>query len=198
MKNLHHTFVSVVSLCIGFMVFGAARATYAQVPGIPPSQLNAEEKIKAREAEMKELPGTKRDPSAALAEVNDDLSRLNALNDIFTTALSDKSPLDYAAFSERASEVKARSTRLRTNLALPVDEKAQKVDPLKGVDMTTLQPSLSVLNKLLTSFTHNPIFSDAGAVDMQLAGKAKQDLDNIVVVSEKVRKVADKLGKVKN
>lgn len=63
------------------------------------------------------------------------------------------------------------------------------------MNSATLQPSLSVLNGLLDSFLHNPVFTDTGAVDLQLAAKARQDLEDIIVVSEKVRKTAEKLNK---
>ena len=155
-----------------------------------------------REHQMSSLErGTvkKREPKDVMAEVNEDLTRLNALHETITTALTaTNQPLDHKSFVNSAIEVKTRSTRLKTDLALPLDEKAQKRDLLKGIDNTELQPVLSVLNKLLDSFLHNPVFSDTGAVDMQLAAKARQDLEDIILVSEKVRKTAEKLSKSKN
>ena len=196
MRKLHQPFVSGGILMATMMIFAGANAIVAQVPGVPPGQLRAEEEIKRHELEAEKA--KKRDPKETLAEVNEDLIRLNALNEIFgATLTATNTPIDYIGTTERAGEVKARSTRLKTNLALPLDEKAEKHDLLKGVDMTTLPPILTVLNKLLTSFTHNPIFSDTGGLDMQLASKARQDLDDIIVVSEKVRKTSEKLAKAK-
>ena len=196
MRKLHQTFVPAGMLMATMMIFAGANAIVAQVPGVPPGQLRAEEEMKRHELEAEK--SKKRDPKETLAEVNEDLIRLNALNEIFgATLAATDTPLDYIAFSERAGEVKARSVRLRTNLALPMDEKAEKHDVLKGIDSSTLPPMLTVLNKLLTSFTHNPIFSDTGGLDMQLASKARQDLEDIIVVSEKVRKTSDKLRKTK-
>jgi hypothetical protein len=54
---------------------------------------------------------------------------------------------------------------------------------------------LLALNKLLDGFLHNPIFSDAGEIDLQLAAKARRDLEDITVLSEKLRKNADKRSK---
>ena len=141
----------------------------------------------------------KREPKDVLAEVNADLARLAALQEgIASTLTANNQAVNHKAFIDSANEIKMRSARLRTNLALPLDEKAQKHDVLKGVDNTTLPPVLSVLEKLLGSFLHNPVFSDTGAVDLQLAAKARQDLEDIILVSEKVRKTAEKLGKSKN
>ncbi|HEX3281851.1 MAG TPA: hypothetical protein VHR36_11530 [Pyrinomonadaceae bacterium] len=140
----------------------------------------------------------KREPKDVMAEVNDDLARLGVLREGISAALKANNFLDYKNFMDNAVEIKLRSTRLRTDLALPLDEKAPKHDPLKGVDNTTLAPVLSVFDKLLDSFLHNPVFTDTGAVDLQLAAKARQDLEDIIVVSDKVRKTAEKLSKSKN
>lgn len=58
-----------------------------------------------------------------------------------------------------------------------------------------MQPTLAALNKLLNSFLNNPIFSDAGAVDLQLAAKARRDLDDIIGLTDALRKSAQKRGK---
>ena len=196
MKKLELT-VAAQSLLFAVMIAcaGAVSPTLAQA-------LPGQQDLGMREHQMGQLEREttkKREPKVVMAEVNDDLSRLAALNEGITSALAaNAQPLDPKSFVDSAIEVKTRSTRLRTNLALPLDEKAQKHDVLRGVDNTTLQPVLSMLNKLLGSFLHNPVFSDTGAVDMQLAAKARQDLEDIIVVSEKVRKTAEKLSKAKN
>ena len=184
----------ILLTCI--FIAGASYTISAQVPGVNSSDLRREENLRRIETDA-HATAKNRAAKDVLAEVNEDMGRLNALNEIIGAALAANTPLDYIGFSERAAEIKARSIRLKTNLSLPADEKAEKHDVLKGVDMTSLPPSLSVLNKLVTSFTHNPIFSDTGGLDVQLAVKARQDLDDIIIVSEKVRKTAEKLKKAK-
>ena len=177
------------------LVEGAVNPARAQA-------IKGQQDLGLREHQMGELeraPAKKREAKDVLAEVNDDMARLAALHEVMTAALAASTqPLDAKVFVDRAVEIKMRSTRLRTDLALPVDDKAPKRDVLKGIDNTTLQPVVSVLDKLLVSFLHNPVFTDTGAVDLQLAAKARQDLEDIIVVSEKVRKSAEKLSKSKN
>jgi hypothetical protein len=57
---------------------------------------------------------------------------------------------------------------------------------------------LSALNKLLDGFLRNPIFSDSGPLDMRLAARARRDLEDIVVLSEKLRKNAEKRSNAMN
>lgn len=152
--------------------------------------------INNREAEMSNLerqgkPANRRDQQVIMAEVNEDFERLRAIDEEMQTAL--KAALDYKQVAQTSAEVKKRATRLKTNLTFPAgkDEKRQRIeDP--GAD---LKPSVAMLEGLIKSFLTNPIFSDAGALDAQLAGKAKRDLDSIIELSEKVKKSAEKLSK---
>jgi hypothetical protein len=137
-----------------------------------------------------------REPQEVMAEVNEDLIQLKALSGgISAHAAATNQPLKYHSIVENVTEIKKRSTRLRTDLALPQAEKDEKRETFKDAEKGELQPALTALNNLLDSFLHNPIFSDAGAVDLQLAAKARRDLDDIIVLSDKVRKNADKLSK---
>jgi len=196
MNRFQLTLAARSLLVASFIILaGAVSPALAQaIPGQPD--------LGMREHQMGQLERDstkKREAKDVLAEVNDDMARLAALHEVMTAALAASTqPLDAKVFVDRAVEIKVRSTRLRTDLALPVDDKAPKRDVLKGIDNTTLQPVVSVLDKLLDSFLHNPVFTDTGAVDLQLAAKARQDLEDIIVVSEKVRKSAEKLSKSKN
>ena len=137
-----------------------------------------------------------RDPKEILVEVNEDLGRLRTLNEsisVYMTAPT-ASP-NYNFIVDSSMEVKKRSSRLRSSLALPREENNDGRPSFKDAEKGELHPALAALNKLLHSFLHNPIFSDAGEIDMQLAAKAGRDLDDIIVLSEKLRKNAEKRGK---
>src|SRR6266404_508707 len=146
--NKHQLTFAVHSACV-IALTGAMTPVRAQRPPPQPPQQD----LGMREHQMGELeraPAKKRDAKDVMAEVNDDLVRLGVLHEGITSALAaSNQPLDAKTFVERAIEIKLRGTRLRTDLALPVDEKAQKHDVLKGIDNATLQPVLSVLDKLL-------------------------------------------------
>lgn len=157
----------------------------------------AERANRVREDEMER--SRKRDPSEVMAEVNDDLRQLNQLNDAIAmqTAATNQT-ISYDSLVGSAIEIKKRSIRLRTDLVLPKADSKEKLPEFNDAEKGELQPALASLNKLLESFLHNPIFSDAGEIDMQLAAKARHDLDSIIVLSEKVRKNAEKRSKSNN
>ncbi len=166
----------------------------AQPSGPPPQNLDMrEQQIRSMELEKERA---RRDPQAILTEINEDLRRLQALNDEVAHAAAADARPDYKSVLDSTAEVKKRALRLKTDLALPPGAKEEKHADLKGADNGQLQPGLSMLNKLLDGFLHNPIFSgETGALDPHLTAQAKRDLDDIIALSEKLRKTADKLGK---
>lgn len=202
MKKLHLIFAAgFVSIII---LPGLVNSASAQTVNSSRAPTAGQQELKARDHALEALEreresAKKRPAEVVMAEVNEDLNRLLTLHRFIATALkSDNQELDHKAFVDNAAEIKMRGTRLRMDLALPLDEKAPKRDVLKDVDNRTLQPMLGTLSKLLDSFLHNPVFTDTGAPDMELAAKARLDLEDIILVSEKVRKTAEKLSKSKN
>jgi hypothetical protein len=142
---------------------------------------------------------TKRDAQTIMAEVNEDFARLRALNDELKSAVASSTELNYKAISGNATEIKQRGTRLKTNLAaLPTSEKQEK-QPKQNVplDDAEMRGLLSTTNEVLTAFLTNPIFSDMGSLDNQLAMKARRDLEHVIELSDVVRSGADKLSKRK-
>lgn len=181
-------------LIIVFGAFICAAGSAAHGQSAPGQIKQVERETSARERE-REQPTAKRDPKQALAEVNEDLLQLRTLNEgISTQAAASNQSLNYKSIVDNSTEIKKRSNRLKTNLALPQDDKDKGTD-FKDAEKGELQPALTTLNKLIDSFLHNPIFSDAGGIDMQLAARARRDLEDIIVLSEKVRKNADKRSK---
>jgi hypothetical protein len=151
-----------------------------------------EEQVTALERET----ARKRDPKEILVEVNEDLSRLNVLNQaLLANATANNQPPNYEDIVGSVTEIKKRATRLKSSLALPQEENEEKSAGFKDAEKAELQPALAALNKLLDGFLHNPIFSDSGPLDMRLAARARRDLEDIIVLSEKLRKNAEKRSK---
>ncbi len=155
--------------------------------------------IDSRERQMRKIDGEKekkRDPKEILVEVNEDLSRLNVINeDLSAKATGSSESLNYKDIVESLTEVKKRATRLKSSLALPQEQNEEKSAGFKDAEKAELQPALTALNKLLDGFLRNPIFSDSGPLDMRLAARARRDLEDIIVLSEKLRKNAEKRSK---
>jgi hypothetical protein len=137
-----------------------------------------------------------REPKQILAEVNEDMGRLKLLNgEISSQAAMTEQQLNYKAIVGNLVEINKRATRLGTDLALPPAEKEEKRTVGKDIGKVELQSSLLELNKLLDGFLNNPIFTDTGTVDLHLAAKAKGDLDDVIMISDKLRKNAEKRSK---
>jgi hypothetical protein len=182
----------IFSAVCAVFVCAVAASAHAQRIGIREAG-SRDQQVAALEHEKER----KRDPQEIMAEVNEDMGRLKALsNGLATQAAASEQQLNYKDIMDGMVEIKKRSTRLRTDLAvLPPLEKSEKGIDLKAAESGALPPALATLNKLIDSFLHNPIFSDTGAVDQQLAAKARRDLEDIITLSDKLRKNADKLSK---
>jgi hypothetical protein len=141
--------------------------------------------------------GPKRDAKTVMAEINEDFERLRAIGEGLRQAKSPAAPLDYKTISLKSAEVKKRAARLKTNLSgLPKaekEEKRQKESVL--LDDAQMKALLSSFEELMSGFLNNPVFSDMGTIDTQLALKARRDLDGLIEMCEVVRKGADKLSK---
>ncbi len=170
--------MSALTIIAAAAIITLSSATPLRAQG-GPALTNRDRDINNREAEMANRerqgkPAAKRDMQMIMAEVNEDFDRLRAIDEEIQTTLSLNAALDYKHLAETTAEVKKRATRLKTNLTFPVakDEKRQKIqDP--GDD---LKPWVAMLEGLIKSFITNPIFSDSGGLDAQLAGKAKRDV----------------------
>jgi hypothetical protein len=190
LKSLSLLVVVAACLC-----FAPARVRAQQSSAPPPQNLDMrEEQIRSMEIEKERA---KHDPQAILTEINEDLHRLQALHDEMAQATTAPQQLNYKYLLDTTTEIKKRALRLKTDLALPQGGKEEKRADLKEADNGQLQPGLTVLNQLLDGFLHNPIFSnaDTGALDPHLTAQAKRDLDDIITLSEKLHKTADKLNK---
>ncbi len=88
------------------------------------------------------------------------------------------------------------SKRLGENLGHPEPEKGSKPPKLEPVtDVEQLKRSLATLDKLITEFAHNPMFTEANTRDAELFVKARRDLAEITVLSEHIKKNTEEVSK---
>ena len=109
-----------------------------------------------------------------------------ALADLVVTA----EPFDYREIGKQASEVKKRAARIRTTLVLPEAEKQEKPD-----EKPALKDAVTRLGSLVQQFISNPMFQELTVLDANHTVKARRDLDEIVRLSDHIRKTAEALGK---
>lgn len=156
------------------------------------------------EEEARRHPAVRRsEPKLDIAQMREDFVRIQVVNyelaDVVRhgSSSSGGGTLDLKLIAKSVAEIKKRARRLKDNMALPetgnVFERPQmEVGPEAG----QLKSSLSVLNKLIIGFVNNPMFKEANVVDVQLSVKAKHDLEDIIEISEQIKKSSEKLNKI--
>ncbi len=190
------------ALIVAFLLFPAT-TLYAQ-RGAPPPPLTPPSNsgdLETRDRQIRQMEidrdraKANRDSRALLVEVNEDFSRLRTADAELMRANSGGGAPDYKFISDTMIEIKKCSTRLKNNLTLPAEAKREKRAEIKEPDAAQLKTAVAALDGLVQSFVRNPVFRDTGGVDKQLAAKAKGDLDDIISLSERIRKGVDKLNK---
>jgi hypothetical protein len=155
--------------------------------------LERETQITLMERGAKRAKGSpNREPQLLLQQINEDFARLQVVNNEIKLKGSASIVLDFKYVSDAAAEIKKRSSRLRTNLVFPEsskNDKREKASPTEG-----LKSQLVNLDRLVRSFVTNRVFTDAGVIDAELAAKARGDLDEIIDLSDKIKKHAATLN----
>ena len=184
--------VILAAIALTFILSTQVRAQQTRsLPENVPQQGDPDRQVRAQEIEAERAA---RDPQMVMAEINEDFEHLRALSEEMKTALNATPAPDYKHVSDSSAEVKKRATRLKGNLNFPPPPKDDKQQRLQDPG-NEFRPLLAAVDRVLRSFLTNPVFSDTGGLDPQLANKAKLDLDDIIKFSEKLRKSAEKMSK---
>lgn len=199
MKPKVYSLITSVALSLGFLavaILASATVVHAQRNVATRDTSSTERTLGALENDSRRA---KRDAQTIMAEVNEDFERLRAINEEIKTAAAPATPFNFKSLSDNALEIKKRGTRLRSNLAaLPKNEKEDKAKEPVPTDDGQLRSLLASLNASLSSFLSNPVFSDMGTLDNQLALKARRDLEYVIGLSDVLKNGAEKLSKRKS
>lgn len=187
----------------------SAVAAMAQqgIPGPPPpgdrdpfaavrERQQRETQLRGAEIFGKAAPVDKRAAEAAAAQVREDFKRIQVLrNEIARHLLSGK-PLDYKFIARETEEVNTRAARLKAFLAREAAEgEGKEQKRASEIAEGLMKDALVTLCKRIDSFTENPMFKMPEVVDVKESEKAGKDLETIVLLSDAVRKGAEKAGK---
>jgi len=139
----------------------------------------------------------RRDPKVVAAELEEDFTRIQFVNNDLAQAVSGSAPLNLEFVVKSTAELVEHARRLGENLGHPEPEKGSKPPKLEPVtDVEQLKRSLATLDQLITEFAHNPLFTDASTRDAELFVKARRDLAEIIALSEHIKKNTEELSKV--
>ena len=201
-------------LCAGILASTAVIAVQAQMPAERPEgptpaerQRGIDPEFEQRQRDLKLLDRTmrareitkttpRRDPKVVGAEIAEDFTHIQVINNDLVDAVSGSASLNLEFVVKSAAELAERTKRLGENLGRPEPEKGNKPPkPEPAIDVEQLKRSLATLSKLMTEFTHNPLFTDATTRDAELLVKARRDLVDLMTLSEHIKKDAQELSK---
>lgn len=129
-----------------------------------------------------------------LAKVKEDYERLQLANNDILKMLSRKE-LDYRVIADASSEIRKRAGRLKSYLvALKiVEEDKERKRNLDEVEPEEMKASLLSLDASIMSFISSPVFKDFGkVVDADSSAKARANLDNILELSERIKRSVER------
>jgi hypothetical protein len=142
-------------------------------------------------------PVDERTVKAAAEQLNQDFKRVQIIRNELARAATSGSALDYRRVSDEAAEVRKRSVRMQTYLALRVEAdaaKQQRSEDDAAYDEASLREVLARLCKRIDSFVANPRFKSPGVVDVDSTAKAARDLREVIALSERIKGSAERLG----
>jgi hypothetical protein len=129
-------------------------------------------------------------------QINEDFQRIQVIHNEIVRMLKPEKGLDYDRLVELTDDMKKRSARLRTNLALPEPEKTEEQRThSEAIDESHMKKTIVELHDLIVSFVANPIFKNLGVVDSKVIDSASENLFHIIDISDEIKREAKILGK---
>jgi hypothetical protein len=129
-------------------------------------------------------------------KIKDDFRDLQSLNNKMMADAWMQDTLDYSSIAEMVSKIRTKANDLKEGLSLPESEKPQAA--LKRATVTTVRQfreELLLLDKTIMRFVTNPVFQAVNAVDVNLAKKASEDLQQVILLTVDLKQNAQKLRK---
>ena len=184
---------STVLFCVFLTVFVAAVAARSQTRFPGPA---AREGNRSMDEYDRTLNRMKNDAKAAIErrrnlfpQINEDFQRIQVIHNEMVRMLQPDKGLNYDRLMDLTGDMKKRGARLRENLALPEPEKAgaQSIHT-DAIDEAHIKKTIADLHDFVVSFVANPIFKNLGVVDAKEVDAATKDLDNIIDLSDEIKK----------
>lgn len=190
--------------CVSVLVSTAMISTQAQSPaerqrGIDPEFEQRQRDLRLLDKTMRSHETAKttkrRDPKVVAAELEEDFTRIQVVKNDLAEAVSGSAPLNLEFVVKSTAELVERTRRLGENLGHAEPEKGSVPRKLELVtDVEQLKHALTTLDKLITEFAHNPLFTEASTRDAELFVKARRDLAEILALSEHIKRNAGVLS----
>ena len=139
-------------------------------------------------------PKDRRQVEALMAQTAEDFDRILTLHNEIARAL--KSDLNYHFVSEATAEIKKRASRVQSSLALrPSSEETLELEKSPTPRDLPVKEELVKLCNQIRSFVTNPSIANPNTVNAEQMTKARKDLETVILLSARIKKDADKLGR---
>lgn len=128
-------------------------------------------------------------------QINEDFQRIQIIHNEIVRMLQPEKSLNYDRLADLTGDMKKRGARLRENLALPQPEKTDTPTHSEAIDDAHIKKTIADLHDVIASFVANPLFKNIGVVDVKLVDAAGGNLDDIIYLSDEIKREAKLLGK---
>src|SRR5678816_3013814 len=128
-------------------------------------------------------------------QINEDFQRIQVIHNEIVRMLQPDKGLNYDRLADLTGDMKKRSARLRDNLALPQPEKTNTPTHSEAIDEAHIKKTIADLHDVIVSFVANPLFKNLGVVDAKVVDGAGENLDDIIGLSEEIKREAKLLTK---
>lgn len=194
----------IFSLALAFAL--AATASAQALPGATSTdaeraRIRSERDLADREWQLRNIGRVRRvnidvtAPQVALGKVKEDYEKIQAANNDILRMLSAEKGLDYKVIADASAEIRKRAGRLRSylvTLQIVTDNKDRKKN-LNEIELVEIRASLLSLDASIFSLIGSPIFQEFGkVVDVNSSEKARNDLDNIIELSERIKRSVER------
>jgi len=129
-------------------------------------------------------------------KIKDDFRDLQSLHNKMMADAWSQETLDYSSIADMVSKIRGKAGDLKEGLSLPESENSQTASKTPAVTtVRQFREQLLLLDKTVMSFVNNPVFQANNTVDVNLAKKASEDLEHVLVLTVDLKQIAQKLRK---
>jgi hypothetical protein len=145
-------------------------------------------------SELRKLKEPRDKPQGGRATYRDaarEFERLQLANRSLAGLVGQGAATDYARVRKEAAEVNKSASRLKAYLSLPKPDEAGKQKTSEPLSLDGLRPAVASLDARVKDFVWNPVLHESGVVDSEKSVQASRDLEEIISLSERIRKCAE-------
>lgn len=199
LKNSNVVFLLFAFLCI--LVFttvtrSQTRSTTLPGPGVREGNRSMDDYDRAINRMKNDAKAANERRRSLFPQINEDFQRIQVIHNEIVRMLQPKKVLNYDRLAELTDDMKKRGSRLRENLALPEPDKAEtQSDHPESIDETHIKDQIVALHDVIAGFVANPIFKNLGVVDAKEIYSASGQLDDIISLSDEIKREAKVLNK---